>query len=512
MGNKRRYLLYPILFGIYPVFNLIAQNIVEIQLIDVFRTLIASLIFSLLLYFLLHKLFKDQHIAAIFTTLLLIIFFFYGHFYFYFSNNQLFGLDLSRIRYLIPLNFIILAIGSWLIWKFKNSVKNLTPSLFVISIVLLLFPISQISQYYWSQSRNSLTPNSIELASLDDQLLPDIYYIILDGYSRGDVLENYFDFDNSEFLQNLEDEDFYIAQCSQANYSWTLPSLSSTLNMIYLNVESESIEIAYSENEMYALIKNNQVRNILEIFGYEIIAFENGFNWLHWYDADYYLSSIGDEESFLRLTLGLNSFELLMLETTALRILLDINLIENPNQAINFSDIVSNPREIHRQRINFILDNLPEISSISREPKFIYAHIVSPHDPYIYGPNGEILPEDPLNIEQAYIDKLNYINGQIFQVVQQIKNNTDGEAIIIIQGDHGAPIEWSESEQNAKLGILNAIYLPGLDGTKMWHQSISPVNTFRMIFNQYFGQNFEILPDLSIFGQSSPSVELPCEN
>jgi len=282
--------------------------------------------------------------------------------------------------------------------------------------------------------------------------------------------------------------------------------------MIYLNVESESIEIAYSENEMYALIKNNQVRNILEIFGYEIIAFENGFNWLHWYDADYYLSSIGDEESFLRLTLGLNSFELLMLETTALRILLDINLIENPNQAINFSDIVSNPREIHRQRINFILDNLPEISSISREPKFIYAHIVSPHDPYIYGPNGEILPEDPLNIEQAYIDQLNYINGQIFQVVQQIKNNTDGEAIIIIQGDHGAPIEWSESEQNAKLGILNAIYLPGLDGTKMWHQSISPVNTFRMIFNQYFGQNFEILPDLSIFGQSSPSVELPCEN
>ena len=63
-------------------------------------------------------------------------------------------------------------------------------------------------------------------------------------------------------------------------------SYDLSTNMIYLNGETDSTEIAYTENEMYSFIKKNQVRNILESFGYSIITFENGFNWLHWYDAD----------------------------------------------------------------------------------------------------------------------------------------------------------------------------------------------------------------------------------
>ena len=63
--------------------------------------------------------------------------------------------------------------------------------------------------------------------------------------------------------------------------------------------------------------------------------------------------------------------------------------------------------------------------------------------------------------------------------------------MIIIQGDHGLDTE-------ARMAILNAYYLPG-DGAKMLYPTITPVNSFRVVFNAYFGQEYPILPDTSLY-------------
>ena len=65
--------------------------------------------------------------------------------------------------------------------------------------------------------------------------LPDIYYIILDGYARSDVMKAFFDFDNSPFLDRLEKLGFFIARDSIANYCQTPLSLSASLNSVYLD-------------------------------------------------------------------------------------------------------------------------------------------------------------------------------------------------------------------------------------------------------------------------------------
>jgi len=46
-----------------------------------------------------------------------------------------------------------------------------------------------------------------------------------------------------------------------------------------------------------------------------------------------------------------------------------------------------------------------------------------------------------------------------------------------------------------KTAILSSYYLPGVDQDKILFSSITPVNSFRLIFNYYFGEDYELLPD-----------------
>ncbi len=51
---------------------------------------------------------------------------------------------------------------------------------------------------------------------------------------------------------------------------------------------------------------------------------------------------------------------------------------------------------------------------------------------------------------------------------------------------------------NERLRILNAYYLP-IGGKRIVYDAITPVNTFRLLFNYYFGAHFAKLPDRSYY-------------
>ena len=70
---------------------------------------------------------------------------------------------------------------------------------------------------------------------------------------------------------------------------------------------------------------------------------------------------------------------------------------------------------------------------------------------------------------------------------------SDTPPIIILQGDHGP---WHQP-QDRRMWILNAYYLPGHQD-KLFSK-ISPVNTFRYIFNAYFEGKYDMLPNISYF-------------
>ena len=86
-----------------------------------------------------------------------------------------------------------------------------------------------------------------------------------------------------------------------------------------------------------------------------------------------------------------------------------------------------------------------------------------------------------------------YLNTRLLEFIDHALAESGGNVIIIIQGDHGAPETLHKSR---RLAILNAYYLPK-GGNQKLYPSISPVNTFRIVFNTYFGTELDLLPDVS---------------
>ncbi len=106
---------------------------------------------------------------------------------------------------------------------------------------------------------------------------PDIYFIVLDGYARADVLARYYDFQNTEFLDGLRARGFQVAEQSAANYNWTFLSLSSTLNMDYLEnvLAGKFIHDKQDRTAAYESIRNSATATFLRERGYRVVHLQS---------------------------------------------------------------------------------------------------------------------------------------------------------------------------------------------------------------------------------------------
>jgi hypothetical protein len=143
-------------------------------------------------------------------------------------------------------------------------------------------------------------------------------------------------------------------------------------------------------------------------------------------------------------------------------------------------------------------------------PKFVFAHILAPHAPFLFDEDGNPVRFYRTGLEQTkanYIDQLILINSKIEEMVREILAESEVDPIIILQGDTGPPYgfepqtaqeEPSDEIYQQNMRILNAYYLPnfGVDGP---YKGITPVNTFRLIFNFYFDTAFPLLDDQGYF-------------
>ncbi len=276
----------------------------------------------------------------------------------------------------------------------------------------------------------------------------------------------------------------------------------STFNLTYLGNDLNHNKITIDDAELNVMLKNSLVQQTVRELGYSIITFETGYKWLNWDQPDQLYSINNDISQYYQLDSDLNNFELLLLETTAASIIIDQFDIKKL--------LEKSPRQAHQEKILFTLDKLIEIPALE-SPKFIYAHIVSPHPPFVFGPNGKILVNKPVDEIAGYRGQVDFINNRLMEIVSEIIANSPIPPIIILQGDHGAVIDYENTviDPLQKLAILNALLLPGIDGENFYAR-ISPVNTFALIFNHYFGADYPLLDDLSIYGNQSPYQQLPC--
>jgi hypothetical protein len=498
---------HPLLWAVFPPLALLGNNISQVPPGDAVRTLMASFILSLLLWLVLRLVMGGWRRSAIMVSGSLVLFFSYGHIYQLIEDQLILGFNIGRHRFLIPLFVLMLVLI--FIWALRHkNLISITASLNIIGLIVLILPAYQIISYeIKTSSLLAGTPQENLLAEVADlqapsgETAPDIYYIILDTYTRADSLSTNFSYDNSSFLNNLESQGFYIADCSQSNYSYTALSLASSLNYNYLNTLNPNLTpVNTDETDIYPYLFNNAVVYTLRHLGYQFVAFESGYSPTEFTNADTYYSQ---ESDLLGIFLedGINPFEALQLNTSAGMFVYELS----PHFPIKIQNFLSldTAYVVHRNRILYTLNRLERLASLPG-PKFVFVHILAPHNPFVFGPNGEYIERktpftlnddrDVVTLQDyiaGYNDQVTYLNQRFLSIVDQLITGSAVHPVIILQGDHGVPRipGWSDT-------ILNAYYLPN-SGENLLYGGISPVNSFRVIFDQYFGGQLPLLPDHS---------------
>lgn len=489
----KKFPFYPLVFSIFPVLSLAAHNIREISFDVVYRPLILSLLMGFIIFGLMWVFFREWNKTALSALIVLALFFFYGNLYDVLKDLMFFDHVVFRHRVLFPLFVLLLIVGLFWVARILKQPARFTFWLNLLTVYLLIYPVFTIG---WNIFQQRASDHSLTLTSSSNNVVdsdqPDIYYIILDAYGRQDVLLNKLGFDNSEFLSSLEERGFYVAECSQSNYGYTRLSLPSSLNYDYLEALN-----AFRDSYRESLFKHGAVRSFLEVNGYKVVAFPTGWSHFEWRDADLYIE-------YARPVVFVTEFEELALKTTAVRVALDLR---TKKQKTAVSIITPDSSVVLRRlRTLSVLDNLKKLP-VSDEKLFVFAHIIAPHPPYSFGPNGEWIEREengvPFEeIRDAYIDQVKFINREMLDVIDVILRESEKPPIIIVQGDHGPPETLSRTYAE-KMPILNAYYLPGIQTEDVLYPSISPVNSFRVVLNSYFDQNLPILEDRSYYSDNN---------
>ena len=478
---------YPLLFIAFPVLSLMGNNINEVEPSFLWRPLLGLVGIALVLFVLLRLILRDWHRAAVLLSIGIFLFFIYGHVYFYLKKVEVAGVIIGRHRHMLPVWLVLIGLAAWWVARFVRSPRSLAPILNLIGVFLLVFPTYQIVSYTVERERTeqaALESAQTKGASLPLGYAPDVYYIILDAYGRQDVLMEMFGYDNSAFIRSLEERGFYVAECAQSNYGQTMLSLTSSLNFDYL--DSLTAELTAETDKrapLRALGQYNQARSFFDSQGYNTVSFATNFPVSEWQDADTFLAPPPK---------GMSDFELMLAQTSAWRIPMDM-ADDSPEKR---------SAQWYRTRTKFALEQMDEVIPEVPGPKFIFLHLVIPHHPFVFGPNGEELPYDKSGVPEfdeykvKYPDQVKYINKRITQVVDRILESSPNPPIIVIQGDHG-PAPFDVDERRMK--ILNAYYFP--DNNEGLYPAITPVNTFRLILNKYFRQNLPLLKDRSLFSE-----------
>jgi len=434
-----------------------------------YRSILVNFILTAIFFFCSYLLFRSSRKAGIFTTLLLLGFFTYGVLY-----NQIELLfykgswPLSHIHRYLLITYSVFYLCLFII--LHRSYRPHYTINYILNVSLLVIFLMNVSMTLvsFSNKQKPIHKENPFLVSVQpfnantNDHSPDIYYIILDGYASEKTLTEFYSDTDLALYNFLREKGFYVADSSRTNYPYTAVSLSSSLNLNYLNAASK---------ESDELIRRNTVSYLLKRNNYRILNIETGY-------------AVTSNIEFADKTIpikSLNEFENKLLELSILRL----------DDVIGFS---------HYMRLESELDQLKSFTK-EKGPKFSFIHIVCPHPPYVVDSNGvrrinRSLSDMAWEPRKNYLQQLKYVSTRIMHFITSILAESKTPPIIVLQSDHGPWISDKDPKHvyDARTRILNAYYVPGSLKDKLY-PTISPVNSFRLIFSDVFNANYSLLPD-----------------
>ena len=275
--------------------------------------------------------------------------------------------------------------------------------------------------------------------------LPSMYVLLLDGYPRADELRTAFGYDNGPFIDQLDELGFEIqAEATSAfgGTSWTLAStmLEDAAELgPYADIDSTPELWASLRALRRQYLVNVPMMDRLRGAGYRLDYVASGVDLSEWrgWDTTHDSGQLTDTEA-------------LLIQRSPLTRILDAWVMEQL-----------------RSRIEASLQGWAETSLDPRQ-KVSFAHVMSPHMPFLWGSEGRELP--PRNcwyarrcslftvladqLELSHDDYGEHLGWQLEAINQRVIGpirmivTADPEAIVVVMSDHGARFEARSPERH----------------------------------------------------------------
>ncbi len=388
-------------------------------------------------------------------------------------------------RTFFPMWVLLFLVILVVVLRTRRELKTMSRTLTIVGMVLLAMAVVRIGTFLAvhpdvarantdAMTRNAITEFGAPIALNRPADPPDIYYFIFDRYPSSEVLRNFYHYDNEPFLNQLRAAGFRIIDGAVANYPMTHLSLASSLNMNYLGPTYQG-RLHYTP-----FVKRSLVVQTLKKAGYRYIHLGS------WYEPTR-TNPLADRN--VKDPWMISEFGTALLATTPYHLF-----------------VPSNDR--FRQGL-YILDQLEEVHR-ERGPKFVFAHVLLPHPPYVFDRDGSQVSDRQgasRTEKENFLNQLEFLNGRIARIIESLTAGSRTPPIIILQGDEGPYLDTSEKGighlemWRKRAGILNAYHFPG--GDPDLYDTITPVNTFRFLFSRYFGAPLDLLDDRTYYWSST---------
>ena len=480
--------VHTLLLAAYPILFLFAQNTAEVTLRDVIPPLGRAVLAAATVGMFAAIVLRDLRRGALAGSALIIAWSAYGH-----AASLVESMKVSRDVQLAGWGiFLALALLAAALLR-PRWLARLTVGLNVVALVMVALTMVQIVPSEVSALATTAAPRSHGTPHAGDR---DIYYLVFDDYGSANSLNDEIGWHN-DLPDWLSSQGFYVAPQSHANYVRTSLSLAAVLNLESLDGVAARMGRGNGDlGPIHQMLEAPEAGRYLQSRGYRFIQIGSWF-------APTKTSQIADENPQLETE---TNFEGILDQTTFGPTLDQLrNLATIPLQD-----------QIHRDSALFQFRELNRIEADEAGPKFIYADILIPHEPYVFKPNGDYPSREEQQHRteaEAALQQLQYTNGRIRDLLTKLLSGPEEtRPIVVIQSDEGPypdryaadknHFDWGTAtpdELEIKYGILNAMYLPGdaPAGAPALYPTISGWNTFRLIFDRYFGASYPMLPDRS---------------
>lgn len=495
MKERARYLGVLLLFPLFFTLHGFNENFALVPLPVVLKLLGKYCLVTVACGVLSYLVFRNNQKAFIFSTVLLSVYFFFG------ASKDFVEAHVLKTklpyRYLLPCLPVFLFIAYLLVRRIEYRAKRLADFFsilivvfFILDLGILLFNIlaGRAGDTDMGDRQNLL----FKQAKLTlPQKKPTIFWIVVDEYTSAESLKKGWAYTNP-LDSILKDRGFFIADSATSNYNYTHYSIASTLDMVYIrSLKNHSvITLADLVKGNISLYENNVVK-ILKSLNYRIENFSiydlkehNSKAWTTFSEVPE--SLIDNQVLFTRINddLGWNF----------------PNIFKRDKRAADSMTEYKINQDLDRKYRNFHKDIYEAIREDSKQyqPTFFLIHDFIAHEPFIYKADGTLHARFVGLTMENYLDQLKYANTLLMKMIDSVLTTySDRELVIILQGDHGFKFEEdSPLFESESCKILYAVYY-SQKKYDSWYPSVSSVNGFRILLNDYFQANLPLLPDSS---------------